>query len=127
MMKVLVFCRALPLLCKDRIRVNNFLLYNNRSFCVSESNTNSLVLLFAAEILYQAKCKKKKKSVYKPPFKSTQVMFLSREASIWDNFWRYSTGFYSQVLFSTVINIALRAFVTIMMIDFYSNLKLRNR
>lgn len=70
---------------------------------------------------------KKKKSVYKPPFKSTQVMFLSREASIWDNFWRYSTGFYSQVLFSTVINIALRAFVTIMMIDFYSNLKLRNR
>lgn len=61
-----------------------------------------------------------------PSFKSTQVIFLSRETSTWANFWRYSMGFYSQVQFGILINIALRAFITIMMINLCSNFKLRN-
>lgn len=66
------FCRVLPLLCKDS-KVNNFLLDNNRFFCMPEYNTNSLVFSFVAEILHQAKFRK---YVCKLSLKNTQLILL---------------------------------------------------
>lgn len=74
-----------------------------------ESNTNFFVLSFVAESLYQAKCKK---YVHIPSFKSTEVSFVSKEVSTWGIFWRNSTGFYSRVLFSILINIAFISIIT---------------
>lgn len=46
---------------------------------MTESNTNSLVLSFVAEILYHAKCKK---YVHQSCFKSTKVIFKQRSFNL---------------------------------------------
>ena len=59
-----------------------------------KSKTKSSFFYFVAEILYQVKRKKKKK-MYISHLLKHQVIFLSKEASTWDIFWKYSTRFYS--------------------------------
>lgn len=114
------FLQSIPSALQRQDRVNN-LFYNSSSLCMTESNTNSLVLSFVAEILYHAKCKK---YVHQSCFKSTKVIFLNKEVLTWNIFQKYSIGFYSQVLFNILINIALRAFILIIMINFQSDFRL---